>query len=284
MGRSMTTVPEVYYARDVNRFTEEDSRFVSALPSMNVGVKVGLTAMHAFDQSGRSVANNVRKCVAKAGGDVIWDAKLDDIPSQIVGAVRGIVSLEVAGFTVKASGGVSMMKAALAARDTGFERLMAHYKADQEANELKNIPPPRRPILFGVTVLSSSRHAHDEDGENGEHAKESVIEKVLRYAARVERAGCDGLVCPGAALAAVKDRYGDRFKTLVTGIRPPWATWIVDDDQHLTITHVEAATLGADYVVIGRPVYLSKHPAETLARVQLEMEHRIGPTALSRGV
>lgn len=254
----------VHYARDLERFTERDSQFLKTLPALGVGVKVGLTAMHAFDQSGRSVAHNVLHTVRKAFGDVIWDAKLDDIPTQIYGAAGEIAALNIFGFTVKASGGVVMLKAAVAARDASYAQFAARYDPKEHQQ------PPVRSIVFGVTVLSSSSAAHDED-DDCLRSSETIEEKVVRYARRIERAGCDGIVCPGSALAAVRREFGDRFVTLVTGIRPPWANWIPGDDQHHTISHLEAAKLGANHLVIGRPVYYAPDPARAIERILFEL-------------
>lgn len=147
------------------------------------------------------------------------DAKLHDIPRTVAAAARGLVRPFVRMITVHASGGVAMMRAAV-------------DSVEQRARELDMTPPQ----VFGVTVLTSIEHDAD----------------VMRLATLAREAGCSGIVCSAREVREVKSFFGDDFLTLTPGIRP---VGTAVGDQQRTATPAEAAAAGADYLVVGRPIF-----------------------------
>ena len=266
----MKKIPLVEYAHDSGTFTQEVSDSIEYLVEHDVGVKVGLTAIHTYDQAGRPIAKTIlhrvhgkedekkgtKPAKKRKRGRLIWDAKFGDLTHQVIGAVEGIVQLSVYGLTIKALDDTVMLAAAVKARDTAYARILAGFEEKDDQGE-KKIPPPR-PILFGVTDLSSSGKI---DFEN----------TVLRRAERISKAGFDGIVVPGNLLGPIKKQF-PHLITLVVGIRPQWATYIPNDDQKRTLTHLEAAELGADHLVIGRPISCAPDQMKALHDILNELK------------
>jgi orotidine-5'-phosphate decarboxylase len=67
----------------------------------------------------------------------------------------------------------------------------------------------------------------------------------------------------------IREACGEDFVVLTPGVRPEWAS---SDDQKRTMTPVEAFKAGADYVVIGRPIYRAPEPADALKRILKQLE------------
>ena len=127
---------------------------------------------------------------------------------------------------------------------------------------------PKTPEFLMVSLLSSvaapSGSAHDAD---------SYI--VERGRAMLDT-GCDGLVVSGTAIGACRDAFP--AATLVSpGIRPAWSS----RDEHVRFaTPAEAIRLGADYLVVGRPVLNAAHPREAAQRIIDEIDDAARPTKL----
>lgn len=168
------------------------------------------------------------------GFSVFVDLKLHDIPTTVERAARVLGGLGASYATVHAAGGVEMVAAAV----TGF--------AVGAANA--GLVPP---ITLGVTVLTS-----DVD------APAQLLSDRVRVSLA---AGAGGVVCAAPDLAIVKKVAPD-LVTVVPGVRPPAAEAY---DQSRVATPLEAVSMGADVLVIGRPVARAADPAkaaEAIAR------------------
>ena len=169
--------------------------------------------------------------VHEAGRKVFLDLKFHDIPATTAGSVRYAARLKVWGLTVHASGGFAMMKEAQAA-------------AREEARKLGT----SKPIIFGVTVLTSfSKSDLSSVGVSG-----STESQVRRLAALARKAGLDGIVASGQEIGTVRKAAGPRMLIGVPGIRPDEGK--KKDDQKRIMTPEKAAALGADYLIVGRPI------------------------------
>ena len=54
---------------------------------------------------------------------------------------------------------------------------------------------------------------------------------------------------------------------VVPGIRPNKKSFSKNDDQKRTLTPKQAIDLGADFLVIGRPITKSQNPLETIQKI-----------------
>ncbi len=168
--------------------------------------------------------------VAATGVPLFLDLKLHDIPNTVEGAVRAVARLPVDLLTLHASGGRAMLQAAVRARDAAGRRLR----------------------LLGVTVLTSL-DARDLE-ELG--IARTPADQVLALAEIALEAGVDGLVCSPHEVAALRRRFGSSPLLVVPGIRPAGTA----DDQKRTLDPRRARELGADLLVIGRPITAAADP------------------------
>jgi orotidine-5'-phosphate decarboxylase len=169
---------------------------------------------------------------------VFLDLKYHDIPNTVARAVEAAAELGVDMMTLHASGGVGMLEAAREALgDDG-------------------------PLLVGVTLLTSFTAADVETVWDKEIR--SIRDEVARLAAFAAEAGLDGVVSSVLEVEALKRKHGAGFLVVTPGIRPQGELL---GDQVRTATPGDAVRAGADFLVVGRPVYADPDPAAALARL-----------------
>ena len=183
------------------------------------------------------------RAVTDCGMPVFLDLKFHDIPNTVAGAIRASLGLGPFMVNVHASGGEAMMRAAAAAA--------------AEAGE-------GRPIVLAVTVLTSM----DESDLRGVGVESSVPDQVMRLASLAEYSGLDGVVCSAREVEDLREHLGRDFKLVVPGIRPKWAS---SDDQKRIVTPADAIAMGADYLVIGRPITGAADPVEAADKIAAEI-------------
>ncbi|MGB9867741.1 MAG: orotidine-5'-phosphate decarboxylase [Bacillota bacterium] len=181
-------------------------------------VKVG---MQLFYSAGPGVVAMLRD----QGVDVVLDLKLHDIPNTMAQAAKALARLGASYVTVHAMAGKKGLAACVDAVGEWGCRLMA------------------------VTVLTSLGQ-HELNSELG--VPSTVAEEVARLATLAAEVGVDGIVCAAVDAPGVKSRFGERIQVMVPGVRPAWAA--APNDQVRVATPGEAAAMGADLVVVGRPV------------------------------
>jgi orotidine-5'-phosphate decarboxylase len=186
--------------------------------------------------------------VHEAGARVFLDLKYHDIPNTVASAARQAVGLGVFMFNVHASGGLQMMqKACIAAADEARKKSMSH------------------PKLIGVTLLTS---LSQEEVTKQIGISKSIDDSVLHYAGLVQKAGLDGVVASAREIEKIRAKAGSEFLIVTPGIRPSWAE---RGDQERVMTPSEALNLGANYLVIGRPITQAKDPCDAVARILAEL-------------
>jgi len=196
-----------------------------------------------FTAAGPDVVRALREELA---ADVFLDLKFHDIPNTVAGAVRNAARLGARLVTVHASGGQPMLEAAQ--RAAGEESGGACGVLAVTA--LTSLAPAVLAAAWGRT-----------DGLEMEH-------EVLRLAALAADSALHGIVCSGAEVAAVRDRFGDRLAPLVPGIRLAGGA---THDQARVMTPAAAQAAGARYLILGRTVTAADDPAEAMDRVLAEL-------------
>ena len=78
------------------------------------------------------------------------------------------------------------------------------------------------------------------------------------------------MVCSAQEASRIRHATGPDFVLVTPGIRLADSA---PDDQARTVTPPEAVRLGADYLVIGRPITQSKDPAGTLEAIRQSLAH-----------
>jgi orotidine-5'-phosphate decarboxylase len=193
------------------------------------GFKIG---SELFTSAGPDIVRRVREF----GRSVFLDLKFHDIPHTVAKAVAAAARLDVQMLTIHTSGGLEMMQAAEKAAQE------AAHQASREA-----------PLVLGVTVLTSlDARSLAEVGSEPNIARQ--VEKLANLAVR---AGLRGLVCSPLEIAALKQILPEGVRLVTPGIRSGAKR---TDDQKRTLTAKEAVAAGADWLVIGRPIYGAENP------------------------
>jgi len=173
----------------------------------------------------------------KLGKVVFLDLKYHDIPNTVAGAVTAAARLGVDMLTVHAVGGREMLKA-------------AEQAAQNAARELNVVPP----LVLAVTVLTSLNDKLLE--EVG--VSDTTSQQVVRLARLAVGCGLRGLVCSPEELKILRDLLPREIKLVTPGIRAVG----MNDDQKRTLDAKTALDLGADWIVVGRPIYAAPDPVE----------------------
>ncbi len=120
--------------------------------------------------------------------------------------------------------------------------------------------------VLAVTVLTSL--GKDELREmDSPLSMEELVSKRAEFA---KAAGCQGVVCSALEARAVRRVIGDDMFIVTPGIRPS-GLFGADDDQKRIQTPYKAIKDGADFLVMGRPISMSKRPEETVNSVRKEV-------------
>jgi len=183
----------------------------------------------------------VVRSMCDLGVRVFLDLKFHDIPNTVAGAVASASNLGVWMLNVHCSGGSAMMaeaaKAASAATSGG------------------------RPLVLGVTILTS----FDEAGLQTTLGTVRTLRQQVQHLARqAQAAGLDGVVASPHEIVDIRQACGPAFLIVTPGVRPAEADW---GDQRRVMTPGEAIRVGADYVVVGRPILFAKDPAQAAQRI-----------------
>lgn len=206
--------------------------FLDSFGTRKPFVKIG---MELFYSAGPDIVYKIKE----RGHKIFLDLKLHDIPNTVKRTMTVLSQMDVDMCNLHASGTSEMMRAAV----EGLTR------ADGT-----------RPLLIAVTQLTSTSSERMRDELLINYPMEEV---VLRYAENAGRSGLDGVVCSPLEAQAVHDRCGEDFLTVTPGVR--FAGGDVGDQVRVT-TPERARELGADYIVVGRPITADKDPAEAYER------------------
>jgi orotidine-5'-phosphate decarboxylase len=221
--------------------TESSARAEELIDVLSGEVDIFKVGIAAFTGFGQAVLGKAQS----AGKKVFLDLKFHDIPNTVAGAARAAAKKGVFMMNFHCLGGYNMLEAAV-----------------KEVREMKTA---EKPILLGVTILTSM---NEEDmhsiGLSG-HLKEKVIE-LARLAAD---AGLDGVVASAKEARAIKGEIGEDFLVVTPGVRPGWAA---RGDQKRILTPKQAISEGADYIVVGRPIIQADDPAAAARKIIEEME------------
>ena len=200
------------------------------------GFKIG---SELFTSGGPEIVRRIRGL----GAPVFLDLKFHDIPNTVAKAVAAAVQLDVQMLTVHASGGSEMLKA-------------AEQVAQESAWRLGHTPP----LVLAVTILTSL----DSRGLSEIGFDPNVSRQVRRLANMANNAGLRGLVCSPREVAELRQMLPPSTQLVTPGIRTEPAP---ADDQKRTLTPREAISLGANWLVIGRPITAAESPRASAEKI-----------------
>ena len=116
--------------------------------------------------------------------------------------------------------------------------------AGKEARRAANVSDPH----FLMVPYLSSLDATDLNQTQG---KSDLNQYIVERGRAMLALGCDGLIVSGDAIRACRQEFGDGIDIVSPGIRPEWAS---QNDHKRFTTPAEAIEMGADYLVVGRPI------------------------------
>ena len=210
----------------------ETLAFLNRFGSDRPYVKVGMELYYAEGPA-------VVRALKARGHRVFLDLKLHDIPNTVKKTMAVLSALDADMVNLHAAGSRAMMEAAL----EGLTR-----------------PDGARPRLIAVTMLTSISESamNRELGIGGR-----LSDTVMHYAENARSAGLDGVVCSPLEAGDVHAACGPGFLTVTPGIR--FADRDAGDQVRIT-TPAAAGALGADYIVVGRPVTAAADPRAAYRR------------------
>ncbi len=225
------------------RTHEEAEGLVDTLDNVSF-FKIGLRLFLAGDLYG--LARRIRE--QRPGGGIFVDLKMaGDISNTMGDFVDQASKLGIRFITLAES------------RDDVFTR--HSLEAGRRARG-----KDRFPQFLMVPLLSSLVPANF--GQPDLSAEEYIVGRGREMLA----AGCDGLIVSGAAIGACRSAFGQDATLVSPGIRPAWAE--ADDHQRLAAP-AEAIRLGADYLVVGRPIRSARRPRDAAQRVIDEIDEEL---------
>ena len=198
---------------------------------IKIGYKFGLEFLNS---------KNGRLFISKIKNKILFlDLKLHDIPNTVKKGLDAIFKLEPYFTTLHLSGGDKMFQ-------------------DLQINRQKT-------KLLGITALTSL----DNEQVKKYYKRESINELVHEYSKYALENKLDGIVCSANEISIVKKIIGNNLIIVTPGIRP--TSYKLKDDQERTMEPKKAISLGADYLVIGRPIIQAKNPLEELNNINSEI-------------
>lgn len=202
--------------------------------------------MQLFNSSGPDIV----KMVNDTGSKVFVDLKFHDIPNTVGAAARVMTRLNAFMFNVHAAGGREMMR-----------------KVSNDIREEAGKLGSEVPLAIAVTVLTSisEKQVQKEMFVLGMQ----INELAVQWALMAKEEGLDGVVCSPREITAIRQACGKDFKLVTPGIRPSWSE---KNDQKRITTPRQALDLGADYMVIGRPIRAASDPRGAAQKIIEELE------------
>ena len=186
---------------------------------------------------------DIVKRVRATGASVFLDLKFHDIPNTVAKAVASAVRLDVQMLTLHTCGGGDMMRA-----------------AEKAAQETAAAAGRQAPLVLGVTVLTSS--TNETLAEIGCEA--DTEKQVVRLAQLAVKSGLRGLVCSPLEIVALRKVLPAHLQLVTPGIRTGAEK---ADDQKRTLSPREAMAAGANWLVVGRPIYAAENPRAAAEKI-----------------
>lgn len=177
---------------------------------------------------------------------VFLDLKFHDIPNTVGRSASQVSKLGIEMFTVHLTGGREMI-----------QNTKKHL-AEQDH-------PPK---VLGVSVLTSFSNQSFSEVTQLINEKDAVVEKaVTGLVNEAVEWGVDGVVCSAKELPSIRKSHSDLY-IVVPGVRPEGSE---NKDQARVVTPKEAAQVGANLIVVGRPVYESDRPRKMIEEILSEI-------------
>tara|TARA_B100000674_G_scaffold488853_1_gene501763 strand:- start:582 stop:1265 length:684 start_codon:yes stop_codon:yes gene_type:complete len=166
---------------------------------------------------------------------IFLDLKLHDIPNTVNKGLNGLIKINPLLTTIHISGGDDMMR-------------------------LSKLKRGKTKIL-GVSILTSL----DTKQTKKYYNQKNISALVKKFAKAAKENGLDGVVCSPNEIKYVRKEVGNKFIIVTPGIRVD--NKVKSDDQRRVENPRKAIKMGANYLVIGRPITESNDPLKILKEI-----------------
>ena len=170
---------------------------------------------------------------------IFLDLKLHDIPNTVEEGMKALIKIKPIFTTIHISGGDAMMKSSI------------KYKKFTK--------------VLGVSILTSI----DNNQTKKFYNQKNISLLVKKFAREAKKNNLDGIVCSPKEIKYIRKEIGEKFIIVTPGIR--LNNNITSDDQKRIETPKKAIEMGANYLVIGRPITKSKDPLTTLREINKKL-------------
>ncbi len=218
---------KVIVALDSNNY-EKTLKIVNDLKNEAYAFKIGYQFFFKFGLSGY-------KKIYSICPKIFLDLKLHDIPNTVKNGIISLEKLKPLFTTVHISGGDKMMKST---------KLRNGYTK-----------------ILGVSILTSMDSTQTFKYFN----EKNVSSLVKKFSKAAKKNYLDGIICSPREIKYIRKEVGDNFIIITPGIRTN--NKIINDDQKRVATPRKAIDLGANYLVIGRPITESRNPLKVLKEI-----------------
>ena len=226
---------EVILALDVESRAKAEKILIAVGSKLN-WVKIGL---QTYLRDGPNFLHEV----ASSGKEIFLDLKLHDIPNTMVKAIESLSELPIKMLTLHSTAGPEALeKCAIAAKEF--------------------LPKTK---LLAVTVLTSM----NQENLSSIGVDNKITDQVDRLAQMAVNANIDGIVCSPLELVRLRPILPASTTFVTPGIRPAGSS---SGDQKRVMTPQEASNVGANFLVIGRPILAAENPEDALNNIQIELQ------------
>ena len=211
-----------------------DSKYlVDEIKNQVFAFKIGYDFFFSFGLDGYNQIKNKKV-------NIFLDLKLHDIPNTIKNGIEAIANLNPYFTTIHITGGDEMQKIANLSK--------------------KNVK------VLGVSILTSIDSAQAEKY----YSEKNINNLVGKFVKNALENKLDGVVCSPLEIELVKKISSGKLIIVTPGIRPE--NYNKNDDQKRIMSPKEAVNLGANYLVIGRPITQSSNPLLEITSINSSIE------------
>jgi orotidine-5'-phosphate decarboxylase len=187
--------------------------------------------------------------IRRRGAEVFLDLKFHDSPQKVLRAAVEATRLGVKMFDLHAYGS-----------SCGSTEMMTRTRA--EVARICRTEGLRRPSILAVATLAELKCANSIPREPGS------IDRVTEIARFAADASLDGVVTWPHEITRVRNTCGRRFIIVTSGVRLREVPFTVSN----AITAGDAIRSGADYVVVGRPIWNAAEPIRAVREITDDIE------------
>ncbi len=174
--------------------------------------------------------------------NIFLDLKLHDIPNTVNAGLKAIANLKPKFTTIHISGGDDMLKSAVSFRKKNTK-------------------------ILGVSILTSLNSEQTKKYYNEHNTKNLVI----KFVKQAKKNNLDGIICSPKEISFIRKQMDKNFIIVTPGVRLKGSI-IKNDDQKRILSPKEAMKLGANLLVIGRPILKSKDPLNVIKKINASIK------------